>query len=212
MLAAALSDRIRRLTRTERVVLMRAAFIGQRFRFALLAATLALDEARVRAALDKACSLQLVFPESSPGNWYSFRHALIRDVAYEEFVWARIRPIHRRIGRALEAGIESEEASLDDLAYHSWAAGDAARCLGYNELAGDRAAAAFAPHDAKRYYARARAYVAFDSEQHRRLTNKLDALEAETPSAPGAETEGRQSSGHRDRSTRPLPPVRWTPG
>jgi predicted ATPase len=212
MLAAVLLGRIRRLNRTERVVLIRAAFIGQRFRFALLAATLALDEARVRAALDKACSLQLVVPESSPGDWYAFRHALIRDVAYEEFIGARIRPIHRRIGRALEAGIGSDEASLDDLAYHSWAAGDAARCLRYNELAGDRAAAAFAPHEAKRYYARARAFIAFDSDQHRRLTKKLDALEAETAPTPGAETEGRQSTGHRDRSTRPLPPVRWTPG
>lgn len=211
MLAMVLLDRIRRLSRSERIVLMRAAFIGQRFRLALLAAVLALDEDRVRAALDAACNLQLVVPEKSSGNWYAFRHAITRDIAYEEFIGTRVRPIHRQIGRALEAELESETASLDDLAYHSWAAGDAVRCVRYNELAGDRAAAAFAAHDAQRYYARARAYVALNSEEYRRLSSKLDALAAQAPLAPGVETQGRQSP-LRDRSTGPLPPVRWTPG
>lgn len=211
MLAAVLLDRIRRLNRTDRAVLMRAAFIGQRFRLALLAGTLAFDEARVRAAIDKACSLQLVVPESTPGDWYAFRHALTRDVAYDEFIGMRVRPVHRRIGRALEAGNRALETSLDDLAYHAWAAGDPRRCRQYNELAGDRAAAAFAQHDAKRYYDRARAYIPVESDPYRRLTKKLAALEAATASAPGVETEGRQSSAHRDRTTCPLPPVRWTP-
>src|SRR6201999_1244292 len=98
MLAMVLLDRIRRLDRTERIVLMRAAFVGQRFRLTLLAAVLALDEARVRAALDAACGLHLIVAENAPGNWYAFRHALTRDIAYEEFIATRVRPIHRRIG------------------------------------------------------------------------------------------------------------------
>jgi hypothetical protein len=48
--------------------LMRAAFIGRRFRPALLAGVLALDEERVRAALDEACNLQLVLAENSTGT------------------------------------------------------------------------------------------------------------------------------------------------
>jgi predicted ATPase len=212
MLAMVLLDRIRRLNRAERVVLMRAAFIGRRFRLALLAAVLALDEGRVRAALDAACELQLLVSENAPGNWYSFRHALTRDIAYEEFIATRVRPIHRRIGRALEAELEEGRVSLEDLAYHAWAAADSARCVRYNELAGDRAAAAFAAHDAARFYGRARAFVALNSHDYRRLSEKLETLHSEGAQAPGAGPDGRQSSLQRDPATRSLPPVRWTPG
>lgn len=95
MLAAVLLDRIRRLNRTERMVLMRAAFIGRRFRPALLAGVLALDEERVRAALDEACNLQLVLAKNSTGNWYAFRHALTRDIA-DVRVYASLEALLKR--------------------------------------------------------------------------------------------------------------------
>ncbi len=144
-------------------------------------------------------------------DWYAFRHALIRDVAYEKFIGTRVRPIHRLIARALERGSTSEDVPPDDLAYHSWAVGDAVRCIWYNELAGDEAVAGFANHDAHVYYARARSFASPGSEQHRRLTVKLEALEWDASQPPGAETGERQSPSQRDHSTRPLPPVRWTP-
>src|SRR5580704_19004909 len=75
-----------------------------------------------------------VVRESSSGDWYAFRQAVIRDVAYEEFVATRVRPIHRRIARALERCAGAEGVSLDDLAYHSWLARDAVRGRGYDEL------------------------------------------------------------------------------
>jgi predicted ATPase len=155
-LAAALLQRLRRLNRAERGVLPGAAVIGRRFGFAVLSATTALEEERVREALDKVCALQLVVRESSSGDWYAFRHALIRDVAYEEFVATRVRPIHRRIARALERCAGAEGVSIDDLAYHSWIVRDAARGRRYNEMAGDRAVAAFAYAQARAYHARAR--------------------------------------------------------
>lgn len=186
----ALLERIRRLNRAERTVLMRASVIGQRFKFALLAATMTWPEVRVRAVLDEVCSSELIVPESR-GDWFSFRHALIRDAAYEEFIATRVRPIHRRIARALERGAGSDEVSLDDLAYHSWAAADVARCIRYNELAGDQAVAAFAKDDARTYYARARAFMSLDSSGYRRLTGKLYALQSEAAQTPGLETEER---------------------
>ncbi|HET6275169.1 MAG TPA: hypothetical protein VFE16_04430 [Candidatus Cybelea sp.] len=172
-LAAALLQRMRRLNRAERGVLLGAAVIGRRFRFAVLTATTALVEERVREALDKVCALQLVVRESSNGDWYAFRHALIRDVAYEEFVATRVRPIHRRIARALERCTGAEEISLDDLAYHSWLARDAVRGRRYNEMAGDRAIAVFADAEARVYYARAREFATPGSEEYRRLSSKL---------------------------------------
>ncbi|MFY9738961.1 MAG: hypothetical protein WAK11_07880 [Candidatus Cybelea sp.] len=156
---------------------MRASIIGQRFRVAVLTAATALAEERVRAVLAKACTLQFVVRESSDSDWYAFRHALIRDVAYEEFIGTRVRPIHRLIARALERCAEANESALDDLAYHSWAARDARRCVQYNELAGDQAVAAFANRDARIYYARAREFAGLDSEHYQRLSTKLVELQ-----------------------------------
>jgi predicted ATPase len=178
-LAAALLQRLRRLNRAERGLLLSAAVIGRRFRFGVLSATTALDEEHVRKVLDKVCALQLVVREDSNSDWYAFRHALTRDVAYEEFVATRIRPIHRRIVRALERCGGAVGASLDGLAYHSWLARDAVRGGRYNEMAGDRAVAAFAVAEARVYYTRAREFAAPGSEQYRRLSSKLTGLDGE---------------------------------
>ena len=177
-LALAVLQRLRSLNRVERGVLFRASVIGRRFRVVVLSATTALSEARVRGALESACALQLVMAEGDDGEWFAFRHALTRDIAFEEFIETRMRPIHRRIARVLERCTQANNGALDDLAYHSWAAGDAARCIRYNELAGDRAAAVFAVDDAQTYYGRAREFAGANSEPYRRLTEKLRALDA----------------------------------
>lgn len=199
VLASALLERLRRLSSAEHTVLMRASVIGQRFKFAVLAATLTLAEERVRAALETACGFEFIARENPAGDWYAFTHALIRDIAYSEFIGTRVRPIHRLIVRALERCPSEQSDALDDLAYHSWAAGDVARCLRYNELAGDRAVAVFASEEAEKYYARACAFAVRDSRKHLRLSCKLAALRAEI------ERNG-------DSSTDPLPRVRWTAG
>jgi eukaryotic-like serine/threonine-protein kinase len=176
-LAQALLQRLRALGRVERAVLFRAAVIGRRFRLTVLCGTIALSEERVRAALEKAGDLQLIVVEDDDGDWYAFRHALTRDIAYDEFIETQVRPIHRRITRVLERQRDANGSALDDLAYHSWAAGDATRCVRYNEQAGDRAAAIFATADARTYYSRAREFAGEHSEPYRRLTDKLVALE-----------------------------------
>jgi predicted ATPase len=173
-LTVVLLERIRGLNRTDRAVLMRASIIGRRFRVAVLHATVDLPEERVRATLDKACALELIEPERADCEWYTFRHALIRDAMYEQFVKSRVRHAHRRVALAVERWAGQD--ALDDLAYHSWAAGDATRCVRYNELAGDRAVAVFAYDDARTLYGRARAFAALRSLDYLRLSGKIDAL------------------------------------
>jgi predicted ATPase len=177
-LAQAVLQRLRSLNRVERGVLFRASVIGRRFCVAVLSATTALSEERVRGALESACALQLVVAEGDDREWFAFRHALTRDIAFDEFIETRVRPIHRRIARVLERCTQANNGALDDLAYHSWAAGDAVRCIRYNELAGDRAAAVFAVDDAQTYYGRAREFAGTNSEPYRRLTKKLRTLDA----------------------------------
>jgi predicted ATPase len=167
--------RIRRLDRVDRSVVMRASVIGRRFHVAVLTATASYPEARVRAALERACALQLVVEDDSAQERYAFRHALTRDVIYEELLHGRVRPLHRRIARVLERMVAGGDAPLDDLAFHAWAAGDVRRGVRYNELAGDRAAAVHAGDDARTYYGRALGLVPVESHTYARVAEKLRA-------------------------------------
>ncbi len=164
------------MDREARAILMRAAAIGRRFSVSVLTATASCSESKVRAALEEARGLQLTAAENPTCEFYVFRHALTRDIIYAELPRARIRPFHRSIARALERARAAGDASLEDLAYHSWAAGDAARALRYNELAGDNAATFHAQDDARTYYIRARSLLEVDSRAYQRLTTKLRAI------------------------------------
>jgi predicted ATPase len=170
--------RLSQLTRTERSVVMRAAAVGRHFRVSVLADVAARDETAVRAVLERASALQIV--EASGPDRYAFRHALTRDIIYEECFNGPVRALHRRIARALEKAGGGNEA-LADLAYHAWASGDCRRSVRYNERAGDNAAALHADDDARRYYQRARSTMAFGSTAYVRLTEKLRAIGTARP-------------------------------
>ena len=170
-------ERIRQLDRAQRAIVMRASVIGRRFDVEILLATAACSEARVRAALERACALQLIVADQAGDGRYAFRHALTRDIVYAEFLAVRVKPLHRKIARMLERSLRTRGGVLEDLAYHSWAAGDAKRALRYNELAGDSAVALHAPAAAQAHYLRARSLIDVDSAPYSRLSEKLQALE-----------------------------------
>jgi len=154
---------------------MRASVVGRHFDIDVVSAASDRPHAQVRAAIERAACLQLVVATSR--ERYSFRHALTRDIVYAEALAARLRPVHRRITRALEESTRRGTELLEELAYHAWASGDAERTLLYNELAGDNAASVHALEDACRYYRRARSLLDVDTATYSRLTRKLDVAE-----------------------------------
>lgn len=174
LLRSTVVRRLRSLDRVARDVVMRASAVGPRFDLRIVVATTTRSVADVRAALERACLLELVTAAGS--DRYAFRHALLRDIIYSELLHGRVRPLHRRIARALERMRCSGEVPVEEIAYHSWAGGDWARGLRYNELAGDNAAGAHAREDAQRYYSRARSLTEIDSPAYCRLTQKLEAF------------------------------------
>lgn len=150
--SVALLDRLRPFDDAQRRVIGQAAVIGRTFTLDLLAATLGMKVELVLKALRRARDFQLV-AEVRPGV-FRFRHGLTREAIYGEFLGAELRPRHRRIGLALERQ-PAERRSVEALAYHWWAARDAAKALAYNELAGDTAATIHAHQDAIASYERA---------------------------------------------------------
>jgi predicted ATPase len=170
---ASIIRRVRSMDRGERAVVMWASVIGFRFELATLVEAAPWDETRVRAALERARLLALVEPGLPEGTYFCFRHALVRDIIYTEFVSTRVRTLHRRIARALQRTAPQGAAPIAELAYHYWAGGDARRALRYNELAGDGAAALHARVDARMFYTRALGLVEPDSRSYARLEKKM---------------------------------------
>jgi predicted ATPase len=113
-----------------------AACIGREFDHELLAAVAGRPEAELRSALDQLFIAELVFRRGTPPEaTYSFKHALVQDVAYESLLRSRRRQVHAELAAALRqrfpavAGRQPEvlarhltEAGLAREAIDSWRA------------------------------------------------------------------------------------------
>jgi class 3 adenylate cyclase/tetratricopeptide (TPR) repeat protein len=131
-----------------------AAVIGRQFGSALLDAVAPRRDAEIEAALAKLVAAGIVFPDGSGADGtFSFKHALVRDAAYESLLLTRRREWHERIGRALEKKFPETAATEPELlAYHFGEAGLMAPACDYRERAGDRAAARSAYQEAIALY------------------------------------------------------------
>ena len=81
-----------------------AAVIGREFDHRLLVAIASQPEAEVRAALERLAEAELIFRRGLPPDAsYLFKHALVRDAAYESLLKSKRQVVHQRILEALEA-------------------------------------------------------------------------------------------------------------
>ena len=118
-----------------------AAVIGRQFSFALLDAVASRGAGQLDAMLVKLVAAGIVFPEERGlERSFTFKHALVRDAAYESLLLARRREWHERIGNAIEqhfADIAANEPDL--LAHHFGEAGLLVKACDYRMRAGDLA-------------------------------------------------------------------------
>ena len=111
-----------------------AACVGREFGYRLLAAVSALSEPDLIEALDRLVEAELVFRRGVPPEArYSFKHALVRDAAYESLLKAKRRQIHGQLLGALEA---AGDTAPELLAQHAGLAGESERAVTYWKAAG----------------------------------------------------------------------------
>ncbi|MBL8058509.1 MAG: tetratricopeptide repeat protein [Anaerolineales bacterium] len=150
---AVLVARLDRLAAQVKAIVQTASVLGQEFEVWVLSQMLRDDKGlvdRVRQA--EAESIWSALSETR----YLFRHALLRDAAYEMQLQARLRELHALAGAALETVYANDLASYAALlAYHWGRAGDPAREVKYSALAGEQALLISAFRDALRYFERA---------------------------------------------------------
>src|SRR6266404_5755807 len=95
-----LMARLDRLASVREIAQIGAA-IGREFSYSLVQALVAREENALRHALAQLEQAELVFRRGEPPDAvYSFKHALVRDAAYESLLKSRRQQLHGQIARA----------------------------------------------------------------------------------------------------------------
>jgi len=104
-----------------------ASCIGREFSHELLCRLVSLSETRLNLALAELVDAELVYrAESTAELRYQFKHALVRDAAYESLLKPRRREVHCSILQVLQ---ENDQTPVDLLATHAEAAGLADKAI-----------------------------------------------------------------------------------
>jgi tetratricopeptide (TPR) repeat protein len=145
---------IDRLANVDRRVLRYASVLGMSFDASIIEGLLEGDGEGTREPYPWQRLAQFVDDEGA--ERYRFRHALMRDAAYEGLPYRRRRELHARVGSGILASAGDaghEHAEL--LSLHFYLAGDLDRAWRYSIIAAKRAEASYANIDASRFYRRA---------------------------------------------------------
>ena len=134
------------------------AAIGREFNYELLAAVAPLQEPALGKALDGLVRSELIYQRGSPPKaTYTFKHALVQDVAYDSLLRSRRTGLHRHIAQVLETRIaESVDVKPEIVAHHYSAAGLAEQAIPYWLAAGHNATARAAYRESAAHLARGR--------------------------------------------------------
>jgi predicted ATPase/class 3 adenylate cyclase len=143
-LIALLQARLDGLPRPEREALQRAAVVGRLFWDDAVANLAQTERQSLQSTLESIRERELVFRRErstfANAEEYLFKHALLRDVAYETVLLRYRREFHARVARWLEAHAgERLSEYLGLIAEHYNQAGDHGRAAAYLERSGEEA-------------------------------------------------------------------------
>lgn len=145
--------RLDRLDEPRQELVQVASVIGRRFQRPLVEGVYSLPDT-LDESLQRLINVELIQAEQLERTLaYLFRHALLRDVAYEGILFARRRALHARVARRIEAlGREQADEQLALLAWHYLQAEEYRPALDYHVRAAEQAARRFANRDALALY------------------------------------------------------------
>ncbi len=136
-----------------------AAVCGREVSVQLLAKAASVSEERAAAGLGQLADAGIFIRLPRPQT-YAFKHALIRDVAYESMLRSDRVEFHAKVADTLEESFPSVcDAEPEVLAHHLERAGAPGRAIPYLRRAGSRAAAQSANREAVTHFRRALALL-----------------------------------------------------
>jgi predicted ATPase len=118
-----------------------AAVLGRHFSYVVLQAVSQLDEPTLQRELGRLVDAELLYQRGLPPQaTYLFKHALIRDIAYESLLRSTRQGYHQRVAMVLEAQFPETVATQPELlAQHCTEAGLNAQAVRYWHQAGQHA-------------------------------------------------------------------------
>jgi class 3 adenylate cyclase/tetratricopeptide (TPR) repeat protein len=154
-LTEVLLARLDRLEGDARSIAQMASVIGRSFAVRLLAWIAEREESMLEPPLAALQRAEIAFPRPGPDPAYVFRHATIREVAYNMLVHKRRQQLHLAAARAVTDLYPGDEY-VDIIAYHYARTEEHCEAAEWLERAGDRAAGVYANESALSSYADAR--------------------------------------------------------
>src|SRR5712691_7145517 len=126
---------------TAKAVAQYAAVLGRHFSYAVLHAVSQVDEPTLQRELGRLVDAELLYQRGlAPQASYLFKHALIRDIAYESLLKSTRQGYHQRVTQVLEAQFPETAATQPELlAHHYTEAGLTTQAVRYWHQAGQHA-------------------------------------------------------------------------
>jgi class 3 adenylate cyclase/tetratricopeptide (TPR) repeat protein len=184
-----LMARLDRLHSVKEIAQVGAA-IGRDFSYSLIRAVVARDEITLKHALTELEQAELVYRQGEPPEAvYSFKHALVRDAAYESLLKSRRHQLHGQIARTLEERFPDVVTGEPEiLAHHFTEAGIVGLATSYWLKAGNRALSRSANAEAVKHLRRGIELTQELAQSPERARKELDFYLALGPAV--AATEG----------------------
>jgi predicted ATPase/class 3 adenylate cyclase len=130
------------------------AVIGAEFSYEMLHAIHPVPESKLQSSLRSLTDAELLYARGiAPEASYQFKHALIRDAAYEALLKSRRKELHRSVANAIDTKFTAiKENQPEVLARHWTEAGDSEQAITAWQKAGDGAAERRAYREAEQHY------------------------------------------------------------
>jgi tetratricopeptide (TPR) repeat protein len=157
-----------------------ASVIGREFTYPLLREVAQMPERELQSALASLIDAELIYPRGAPPDAsYIFKHALIRDAAYDALLKSRRKELHRGVAKTLvEKFPEVVDAQPAIIARHWTEASEAELALEAWQKAGDTALARHAIKEAEESYSQAAMTLKLMAESPERDARELKLLSA----------------------------------
>src|SRR5690348_3166778 len=152
------------------------AVIGSEFSYELLHAVDPIAEKELQESLRRLADAELIYVQGIPPEAnYTFKHALVRDAAYEALLKSRRRDLHRLVARTIDAKFSAfKETHPEVLARHWTEAGEIEPAIVEWSRAGKTAQARSAFWEAQESYEQAMALVTLLPDSPERDNRELD--------------------------------------
>jgi predicted ATPase len=130
-----------------------AAVIGTEFSYELLQLISEISEGELQTALTKLIDAELIYARGFPPEaTYQFKHALIRDTAYDALLKSRRRELHRLVAQMIDNRFAALREQPEVLAHHWTEAGETELAITQWSKAGKAAEARNAFREAQQSY------------------------------------------------------------